>query len=234
MQRKILIVEDEPSIAENISYALTTEGFDPMVVGTANEALVALETESYALVVLDVGLPDIDGFEVARRIRRSSAIPIIFLTARSSEIDRVVGLELGGDDYIVKPFSVRELTARVKAVLRRFEGSKQESNEGNCQAQKSAGPFVIDEKRYQILYHNTAVPLSRYEFRLLRVMVRSPGRVYSREQLMQLAWEEPDMSLERTVDTHIKTIRQKLRSIEEEIDPIITHRGLGYSLREDL
>ncbi|MCO6430273.1 MAG: two-component system response regulator CreB [Deltaproteobacteria bacterium] len=225
-KRVILIVEDEPSIAENVIYALQTEGFDPVWVTTGHEALSIVGSKDVALAILDVGLPDTDGFELAKRIRGQSKLPIIFLTARSSEIDRVVGLELGADDYVVKPFSVRELSARVKAVLRRGGQAPEPPPHSN-------NPFQIDERRCAVIFRGALLPLSRYEYRLMRILVRSPGRVYSREQLMQLAWEEPDMSLERTVDTHIKTIRQKLKAAGAEVDPIITHRGLGYSLREE-
>ena len=151
-----------------------------------------------------------------------------FLTARSEEVDKVLGLELEADDYVCKPFSPRELVARIKAVLRRSE-------ERSLVPQRASetGPFAIDGERLQICFHGTALDLSRYEYRILCILVRRPGRVYSREQLMNLAWESPEMSLERTVDTHIKTIRQKLRDIRSQDDSIITHRGTGYSLREE-
>lgn len=229
MAKKILVVEDEISIADNITYALSTEGFESICCATGKEALEILENENITIAIIDIGLPDINGFDLVRQIRKDSSVPIIFVTARSDEVDRIVGLEIGADDYITKPFSPRELTARVRAVLRRT------SNEMN----KSAGPgnvhqthFQLDEKRLVISYHGISLDLSRYEFKLLSVFVRNPGRVYSREQLMSLVWEEPEMSLDRTVDTHIKTIRQKLKSIRPEEEPIVTHRGLGYSLKE--
>ncbi|MDH3974842.1 MAG: two-component system response regulator CreB [Deltaproteobacteria bacterium] len=228
MKKKILIVEDEPSIADNITYALSTEGFEPLWCGTGSEALDEFEKSGIALIILDIGLPDINGFELARIIRSNSDIPIIFLTARSDEIDRVAGLELGADDYVVKPFSPRELAARVRAVLRRSV-----DNGASSQQKKSQRlPFEIDEKKFIISYYGESLDLTRYEFRLLQLLITSPGRVYSRDQLMERVWEEPEMSLDRTVDTHIKTIRQKLKSIKPDEEVIITHRGVGYSLKE--
>jgi len=229
MVQNILIVDDEPSIVDNITFALETEGFAAKSCATGRDALAELGTGRYDLVVLDIGLPDINGLELAKRLRRLSAVPIIFLTARSSEIDRVVGLELGADDYVTKPFSPRELSARVKAVLRRTANHGTETPD----RQPRAALFRIDHERLQISYRNEALQLSRTEYRLLKLLVESPGRVYSRDQLMNHAWEHADVSLERTVDTHIKTIRQKLKAIEPKYDPIVTHRGIGYSLRDD-
>lgn len=227
---KILIIEDEPAIADTLVYALKTEGFEPHWCATGEAGLAALGAQAFALVVLDIGLPDGSGFEFCKTIRTRSSVPVIFLTARSSEMDRVVGLEIGGDDYLVKPFSPRELTARVKAILRRSQ------NIGGSSTTVSSSPalasFSIDEARCRIVYRGHLLELTRYEFRLLRVLVAQPGRVYSREQLMTSAWEEPGASLDRTVDAHIKTLRAKLRLIDPENDPIQTHRGLGYSLKE--
>ncbi len=232
MQPKVLVVEDEPSIADNVTYALSTEGFASLWCSTGAEALDALGSEAIGLIILDIGLPDVNGFELARQIRQSTNIPLIFVTARADEIDRVVGLELGADDYVVKPFSPRELTARVKAVLRRADRAvppidSEFKSHHNLSARH---PFLIDTERHCISYYGTVLDLSRYEFRLLSVLVESPGRVYSRELLMQLAWDEPDASLARTVDTHIKTLRQKLRAIRPQDAPIVTHRGVGYSI----
>ncbi len=227
---KILIVDDEPSIIDIISFALETEGFSTISCATGGDALVEIEAVDFDLLILDIGLPDINGFELAKRIRSSSQVPIIFLTARSSEIDRVVGLELGADDYVTKPFSPRELSARVKAVLRRTVTTN--AREVVTTA-KGSVLFGIDEQKMLITYHNEHVELSRIEYRLLTILVKSPGRVYSRNQLMDHAWEHSGVSLDRTVDTHIKTIRQKLKSIDSNHDPIVTHRGIGYALRND-
>ncbi len=233
--QKILIVEDEPSIADNIVYALSTDGFEPIWCQTAAEGREVLDANSIKLIILDVGLPDENGFEFAKQLRQTSTTPIIFVTARADEVDRIVGLEIGADDYVVKPFSPRELSARVKAVLRRVASTAGESSavpRTDNQGVLRYGPFVLDEVKHVITYHEQALDLSRYEFRLLAIMLKSPGRVYSRDHLMQLAWEEPDMSLQRTVDTHIKTIRQKLRIVQASEDLIVTHRGIGYSIRE--
>lgn len=230
MRENILIVEDEASIADNIAYALESEGFIPVRAGTVEDGERALRVQEIALVILDIGLPDCSGLEFCKRIRRRSNVPIIFLTARSDEVDRIVGLEIGGDDYVTKPFSPRELTARVKAVLRRGKprrGSKEESFHGET----TNSGFHVDSNALEIAYLGTPLTLSRYEFKILETLAAHPGRVFSRRQLMERAWEEPDASMERTVDTHIKTIRSKLREVKPDDDPIVTHRGFGYALR---
>ncbi len=232
-RRKVLVVEDEPSIAENIAYALTTEGFEPVCCGTGEEARRALAGGDVALVILDLGLPDVSGFDLLREIRTTSSVPLIVETARAEEVDRVVGLEMGADDYIVKPISPRELTARVRAVLRRAAGRGPAGAPAAGPAPKPGGAaFEIDEARYVIRYHGEPLELSRYEFRLLRVLARNPGRVYSREQLLAQISEEPEMSLDRTIDTHVKTLRRKLEAVRPGDSPIVTHRGIGYSLQE--
>ena len=228
MKPRILVVEDEPTILDNITYSLGTEGVEPHGCATGGEARAALARGPWALVVLDVGLPDVVGFDLCREIRRTSNLPIIFLTARASEVDRVVGLELGGDDYMVKPFSPRELCARVKAVLRRFSPAPAES------APEPQGAFRIDEDRAQIHFSGVRLILSGTEHRLLRALCAKPGRVFSRAQLMEIAWDDPGAALERTVDAHIKSIRAKLKEVSRDADPIETHRGFGYSLRETL
>ncbi|MEO6245611.1 MAG: two-component system response regulator CreB [Opitutaceae bacterium] len=226
---RILIVEDEPAIADTLLYALRTEGFAPEWCATGQAGAAALAAKAFALVVLDVGLPDGSGFEFCKKIRAHSAVPVIFLTARNTELDRVLGLELGGDDYLVKPFSPRELTARVKAILRRTNGATASSGPSAPVAHGSE--FTVDEDGCSIRYRGTPLELTRYEYRLLRAFVAKPGRVFSRDQLMSAAWEDPGASLDRTVDAHIKTLRAKLRLHAPDEDPIQTHRGLGYSLR---
>lgn len=225
---RILVIEDEPAIAETSTYALSTDGFEVAWAATGQAALALLEQQHFDLAVLDVGLPDINGFELFRQI--SPQLPVIFLTARSGEIDRIVGLELGADDYIAKPFSPRELCARVRTVLRRLQ--KQQTVSPPPIAKLLTQTFQIDEARKRIAYLGVALELSRTEYRLLKVLVDKPGRVFSREELMDKAWEHPDVSLDRTVDAHVKMLRAKLRAIQPEPDPIITHRGVGYALRE--
>lgn len=231
-KRHIIVVEDESSIADAIMYALSTEGFTTNRFSTSQDALKYLEGNDCALAVLDVGLPDYSGFELCRKIRtfkdaHKARLPIIFLTARAEEVDRVLGLEIGGDDYLTKPFSPRELVARIRSVLRRTAEPIEEKELTHSSL------FRIDEERLKILYRESPLELSRYEFRLLAILVKRPGRVFSREELMSRAWEDPEMSLERTVDSHIKMIRGKLRSLDPNDDSIITHRGFGYSLREE-
>lgn len=228
--RTVLVVEDEASIAETIVYALQTEGFIPRWVTTGQDALTALaEPTPIALVILDIGLPDANGLDVFREIQRRAPTPVIFLTARGAEVDRIVGLELGADDYLAKPFSPRELTARVRAVLRRVSGS----------AAPAAGPgtaaavWMHDAARCRIAYREHSLSLTRNEYRLLATLLAAPGRVFSREQLMAQAWDDPGAALDRTVDAHVKLLRAKLREVAPDADPILTHRGLGYSLREE-
>lgn len=228
----ILIIEDEPAIADTLVYALKTEGFSPEWCGTGRAGLAALDARPFALVVLDVGLPDGSGFEFCKQIRARSATPVLFLTARNSELDRVLGLELGGDDYLVKPFSPRELTARVKAILRRTNGGGAPANPAPERPPPRDPPeFVVDEERHVIAFRGVALELTRYEYRLLKTLAARPGRVFSREQLMAAAWEDPGASLDRTVDAHIKTLRAKLRAVAGGTDPIQTHRGFGYGLK---
>jgi two-component system catabolic regulation response regulator CreB len=227
-RQTILIVEDEPPIAETIVYALQTEGFATLWKTTGRDALAALAEHPVALVVLDVGLPDASGFDVCREIHRRANVPVIFLTARSSEVDRIVGLEIGGDDYLAKPFSPRELTARVGAVLRRTGGRSRPAA-----AATPAAPWQHDAARCRISYRGRALDLTRNEYRLLGALLAQPGRVFSRDQLMTAAWDDPGAALDRTVDAHIKSLRAKLRAAAPDADPIVTHRGLGYSLREE-
>ncbi len=227
MQAKVLIVEDEPAIADTIQYALETEGFVPVTAPTGLEALALIDADGIDLIILDIGLPDINGFELCKQIRQKSPLPIIFLTARNEEIDRVVGLEIGGDDYVVKPFSPRELTARVKAVLRRT----QPSNHATAHA---PAVWTVDAARRRISYFGTILELSRTEFELLQAFIRRPGQVFTRDQLMASVWDEPEASMDRTVDAHIKNLRAKLKAVRPDLDPIVTHRGTGYALREEL
>ncbi|MHC4886374.1 MAG: two-component system response regulator CreB [Planctomycetota bacterium] len=234
MSDTVLIVEDEPAITDAVEYALRTEGFETLACTTGAEARLLIAEREVALVVLDVGLPDMSGFDLCRTLRESSAVPVLFLTARSDEVDRIVGLEIGGDDYMVKPFSPRELTARVRAILRRTNGGHEERAGEEADSLLRYGPFLLDRPRRRIEYSRTELELSRYEYQLLELMLNRPGWVYTRAQLMEQVWDEPDVSFERTVDTHIKTIRAKLKALTPDRDPIRTHRGIGYSLRDDL
>ena len=257
MPQTILIVEDEPTIADTLVYALKTEGFEPVWRTTGREALEELAHattagKAVALVVLDVGLPDVNGFELCKKIRAQSVVPVLFLTARADEIDRIVGLEIGGDDYVTKPFSPREVCARVKAILRRGAtvavGASAEPAVlaagvvSGANGAAKADEFFHDVERCEVRFRGQRLELTRYEYRLLKTLLTRRGRVYSRDELMTQAWEDPGASLDRTVDAHIKTLRAKLRAaalasgvVESnggaELDPIQTHRGMGYSLK---
>lgn len=228
MKQRVLVVEDEPAIADTIVYALATEGFDPVWCATGQAALDAVRAAPAALAILDVGLPDINGFELFKKLQLAGDLPAIFLTARSSEIDRVVGLELGADDYVAKPFSPRELVARVRTVLRRVGRSPVVADTRSA----VSGEFTIDDEKKSIRFRGRALDLSRTEYRLLKVLVERPGRVFSRDELMRRAWDDPAAAFDRTVDAHVKGLRAKLREVDATVDPIATHRGMGYSLRE--
>ena len=221
---RILVVEDESTIADAVLYALRTDGLLVEHCLLGREALALLGSQVFDVVILDVGLPDISGFEVCRALRAYSEVPVIFLTARDSEIDRVVGLELGADDYVVKPFSPRELLARVRARLRRSGNHPQ-------QAWHAFGAFAHDSAGQRIRFAGKMLWLTRYEYRLLAALLARTGAILSREHLMDDVWRDAPDTVDRTVDTHIKTLRAKLRVIAPELDPIQTHRGLGYSVR---
>ncbi|WP_309626471.1 two-component system response regulator CreB [Methylibium sp.] len=229
----ILIVEDEPGIADTLAYALGTEGFEPLCCATGEAALQSLARRAPALVILDVGLPDLSGFELFKLIRARSDVPVVFLTARSDEIDRVVGLELGADDYVAKPFSPRELVARVRGVLRRSTRASAAPASAPAVAPTTT-PIEIDDSRRRIRFYGRLLDLSRYEYGLLRTLAARPGHVYSREALLAQVWDDPGQSFDRTVDAHVKTLRAKLKAVAPAIQPIRTHRGSGYALADDL
>ncbi len=228
----IYIVEDEPSIAQTVQFALESEGFAVTHFTTGHACVEALGAEGPSLILLDIGLADGNGFDFFRLIRQRCPAPIIFLTARGEEIDRVVGLEMGADDYIVKPFSLRELIARVRVVLRRAGEIAPAITSAASPEQGSTGTgdFEIDAPRRRILFRSVPLELTLHEYRLLETFIGQPGRVFTRGQLLQRAWDNPDHRLERTVDSHIKSLRTKLRAVDAEAAPIRTHRGLGYSL----
>ncbi|MFC3551180.1 two-component system response regulator CreB [Lysobacter cavernae] len=218
---RILLVEDETAIAAIVLHALRAEGFEAMHCLTGGEALRLARDERFDLAVLDVGLPDIGGFALCRELRHGRDLPVIFLTAQNAEAERILGLEIGADDYVTKPFSPRELVARVRVVLRRTQPT----------AATGAGDgFVHDVDGKRIRYRGLPLDLTRYEYGLLAALLLRPGAVLSRAQLMDRVWGDALDSNDRTVDTHIKTLRAKLREVAPDTDPIRTHRGLGYSL----
>ncbi|SBW05962.1 DNA-binding response regulator in two-component regulatory system with CreC [uncultured delta proteobacterium] len=223
----ILVIEDEQSIADTVVHSIEREGHAAVWCERGLEGLERVRAGDCALVVLDVGLPDISGFELCKAIRTFSQVPVIFLTARDDEIDKIVGLEIGADDYVTKPFSPRELTARIKTVLRRSAaGVKDTKGEGEKRLR-------IDPDKLQAVFAGRKLDLTRYEFKLLALLAAHPGRVYSREAIMDAVWGGDSPSLDRTVDAHVKSLRAKLREIDGSLDMILTHRGMGYALRDD-
>jgi len=226
---KVLVVEDDPRISEVLEYALKADGYEVQTAQRGREAAEVARKSFPGLIVLDVGLPDIDGFEVCRLVRTFSDVPVVFLTSRSDEIDRVVGLEIGGDDYVVKPFSPRELLARIKAILRRNHrpepAAKTEDREGTL---LRYGPITIDPEKFRIHCDRREIVLTAQEFKLLELLVRHPGRVFTREQVLNRAWGEGGLVADRTIDVHVKSLRRKFGQFEF----IETVRGIGYRARE--
>lgn len=218
----ILIVEDEAAIADTLIFALQGDGHSTEWVTLGSAALEQQRQRPADLIILDIGLPDISGFETCRQLRRFSEVPVMFLSARDGEIDRVVGLEIGADDYVVKPFSPREVAARVRAILKRMAPRVEP-------VVTAQGPFQVDTVRMQILYRSQPLSLTRHEFRLLQCLLEQPERVFSREQLLDAVGVPADAGYERSIDSHIKSLRAKLRGVAGEAEPIQTHRGLGYS-----
>lgn len=225
----VLIVEDNADVAKLLCATLQQAGLTCSVCGSAAETRRILRDKLFDAIILDIGLPDGNGFDLCKEIRNDSDIPIIFLTGRNDEIDRVQGLEIGGDDYITKPFSPRELIARIKAIARRIPAA------GRRHAPKPGqeSQFQVDAQRNSIRYLDTELKLSRYEYLILKILISHPGWIFSREKLMSLAWTDPQASDIRTVDAHIKSIRAKLKAVSPEQEPIVTRRGVGYSLKEE-
>lgn len=235
---RILLLEDEPAIADTLVYALRSEGFEVVHVRLAREALALFELQAPDLAILDVGVPDGNGFDVCRAIRKSSELPIVFLTARHEEIDRVLGLELGADDYVSKPFSPREVCARVKAILRRTAGQLARAGAAPAVPESApvsapaphAVPLTLEEASQRIACQGEYLALTRYEYLLLATLLRRPRRIFSRSELMDLVWADALDTSERTVDAHIKLLRAKLRERGLSPELIQTHRHMGYSL----
>jgi two-component system catabolic regulation response regulator CreB len=224
-QPLIWLVEDEISIAETLIYMLSQEGFAVKAFERGLPALDEARLHPPVLAILDVGLPDISGFELCRRLlAQHPSLPVLFLTARSDEVDKLLGLEMGADDYVAKPFSPREVCARVRTILRRMQKSTAPTDIVRI------GQFELNEPAAHISWCGKPLILTRYEFLLLKTLLLSPGRVFSRQQLMDKVWGDEGDSFDRTVDTHIKTLRAKLRAINPDLSPVSTHRGMGYSL----
>ena len=230
--RRILVLEDEQSIADTIVYAFESDGFTVDHCTTCSDATIALQNGAYDLGIFDVGLPDGNGFDMCKVLRQTSQMPIVFLTARADEIDRVVGLEIGGDDYVTKPFSPRELVARARAILRRSQ-----------QTDPSSSPLQDNAHQQDVLIHDVEqrlfmlgkqlLPLTKAEYHLLLTMYKHPGRVYTRDQLLDAISDDLGGAMDRVIDAHIKSIRAKLKAIVTGSEVLIeTRRGLGYALRK--
>ena len=222
-------MDDEHSVQKLLAYPLRKEGYDVVSALDGREALNRLRDDEFDLVVLDVMLPKVDGFDVCRQIRARSTVPIIMLTAKTEEIDKVLGLELGADDYITKPFSVRELRSRVKAVLRRAELSRGQDLE---EEPIEEGDLRVDFDKRQVEVRGEPVRLTYVEFEILAALARSPGRVFSRTMLLERVWGDSSYRDPRTVDVHIRHLREKLERDPRHPELILTVRGVGYRFRD--
>ncbi|MGE9267967.1 MAG: two-component system response regulator CreB [Verrucomicrobiales bacterium] len=223
----ILLVEDEPAIADTLIYALESENFSVRHVATAREALEASSEQAPDFFILDIGLPDMTGFDLCRQVRATHSQPILFLTARDSEIDQILGLELGADDYVTKPFSPRAVVARVRAILRR------QTHDPATTPSPLPSPELLshDEEAMRITCLGRPLSLTAHEYKLLATFLSQPGRVFTRDQLLMRAWEDPGSAMDRTIDAHIKSLRAKLRALSPEAaEALQTRRGLGYLL----
>ncbi len=225
---KILVVDDEPSILDVLSYNLTKAGHQPIVAQDGERALEMARSECPDLVILDLMLPGLDGLEVCRRLRQHGDLPIIMLTAKDEEIDRVVGLEVGADDYVVKPFSVRELMARVKSVLRRAQPRPAEE----AQVLR-AGELRLDVARREVTWRGEPLELTAIQFQLLHLLMSHPGRVFSREEMLNHVWGYDYYGDTRTVDSSVKRLRARLRQAAADADLIVTVRDAGYKLMDN-
>jgi DNA-binding response OmpR family regulator len=230
---RILLVDDEQSIQTLLSYPLRKDGYEVVRASDGREALDRLAEQAFDLVVLDLMLPQVDGLEVCRRLRARSSVPIIMLTAKSEEIDKVVGLELGADDYITKPFSMREFRSRVKAALRRAEMVALPADGDGGEPPLEVGDLRIDFAKRNVTLDGEKIRLTFVEFEILGALARDPGRVFSRDQLLSRVWGDAAYRDPRTIDVHIRHLREKLERDPKEPEYIFTVRGVGYRFRDD-
>ena len=226
MPDRILIVEDEPAIADAVEYALKAEGFEVEAVDDGSIALERARARPYDLLVLDLMLPGLSGVEVCRRLRDESPVPILMLTAKDGELDRVLGLEVGADDYVTKPFSVPELVARVRALLRRRELDTRQMI-----AQLRVGDLELDLTRHEARVDGEPVPLTAFELKLMALLASEPGRVFSRREIMRHLWNSSHVGDERACDLHVSNIRRKIERDPSDPDRLVTVRGVGYKLQ---
>jgi two-component system, OmpR family, alkaline phosphatase synthesis response regulator PhoP len=227
MPYRILVVDDEPSVTDLIAYNLRKALYDVQVVAGGRDALRLAREYKPDLILLDLMLPEVDGLDVCRELRKSSAVPIIMITARGEEIDRVLGLEIGADDYVTKPFSVRELMARIKAVLRRTQKDGEVESSAML---RGPGNLLMDVERRSVMVGDVSVELTRLEFDLLHRLLINSGRVLTRERLLEQAWGYDYVGDTRAVDSAVKRLRAKLRAVSPEADCIESVRGLGYRI----
>ena len=226
MAGRILIVEDEPAIAEAVEYALKAEGFEVEAVDDGNDALEQARAHPYDLLVLDLMLPGLSGTEVCRRLRQDSAVPILMLTAKDGEVERVLGLEVGADDYVTKPFSMPELVARVRALLRR-----RRLDSGEATTKLKVGELELDLAKHEARLADDQVPLTAFELKLLTLLAREPGRVFSRREIMRHLWNSSYVGDERACDLHVSNIRRKIERDPVRPERLVTVRGSGYKLQ---
>ena len=228
MTIRILVVDDEPAIADAIAYTLESEGFDVDVRADGDSALDAARAAAYDVVLLDVIMPGLSGFEVCRRLRAESDVPIVMLTARDAEVDRVLGLEIGADDYVTKPFSMPELLGRIRAILRRRELDRTKGQPNEYRA----GNLRVDLVRHLVAIDGRPVRLTPSEFKILTLLASEPGRVFSRREIMQHLWDSSYVGDERACDIHLSNLRRKLEGDPAAPERIVTVRGAGYKVEE--
>ncbi|EFI41725.1 response regulator [Peptoniphilus sp. oral taxon 386] len=223
---KILVVDDEAAIAEIIEFNLKRDGFEVELAFDGEQCLEKVKDSNFDLIILDVMMPKIDGFTVLRELRKTRHIPIIMLTAKEDEVDKILGLELGADDYVVKPFSMRELTARVKAILRRYDFETETPNSESKVIE--AGDLIIDLTKYEIKKKGKVIDLTLREYELLKYLASSPGQVFSREELLDQVWDYEYYGDIRTVDVTVRRLREKIEDKDKDFKYIMTKRGVGY------
>jgi two-component system response regulator RegX3 len=221
---RVLLVDDEPAIRDAVGYALRGAGYDVETEVDGESALEAAGARQFDLVILDVMLPGLDGIEVCRRLRAAGAVPIIMLTARGAEVDRVLGLELGADDYVTKPFSMAELVGRIKALLRRRDLDR------DPDAPRRIGELELDSTRHRVVVEGRTVELTPSEFRLLSLLAEHPERVFSRREIMEHLWDSSYVGAERACDIHVLNLRRKVERDPSSPERIVTVRGIGYKL----
>ena len=232
MYEKILVVDDEISIVDIIKYNLEKEGYRPVTAYDGYEALEQFRKESPALVILDVMMPGMDGYEVCRRIREVSNVPIIMVTARAEEIDTVLGLEMGADEYVSKPFSMRELMARVRTALRRYSALTQKEDENTTTLK--AGDFLLDSQKFVAIRQGVSIDLTQRETEILKLLMNKMGRVFGRSEILEKVWGYEALGDERTVDVTIRRLREKIEVDSSEPRYILTKRGVGYYFNDKL